>query len=360
MPQQVRSLAAMIARIAEEDDPPEIVITGPARAEAERRGLHTADLSGLSRPAAQVFLNRWRPDLVLWGSANLSHTGLIEAQKQAISSILLDVGRGGRLPSGGWRPGRLRQRLCGFNRIMTVSDLMRMRLIRMGADGERIETLGKFDDAAPPPACDPGELAQMAQAIGPRPLWLAAEVPGAEISAVLSAHRQASRQSHRLLLVLAPESPDDPVVEHALAQSPSRVARRDSGEDPGELHQVLLADVCGELGLWLRLAPVTYMGGSLSGGGSLSPLAAAALGSAVIHGLHGRPELKDDFSALSRIGASLPIANESALPGALQQLLAPDITAKLASAAWSVTSAGAPALNRIIDMVQNVRDGIPI
>lgn len=353
----LRSVCALAERMGHDGAGFEILVTGAGlRDEATRLGLRWCDLPrGRSDTAA--FLDLWAPDLLIWGDGDLSPLVLSEAQRREIPSLLLEAGLRGRLPDAGWRPGRLRQRLAGFTRVLAASGPAAARLTRQGLPPDRVEALGRFDDYPPPPGVDPGEMAQMAEAIGPRPLWLAAQVPQAEIGAVLDAHRHASRRSPRLLLVLAPDAPDDPAIEAALADSHLRVARRGAGEDPEELHQVLLADVSGELGLWLRLAPVTYLGGSLSGGGGLAPMAVAALGSALIHGREGRDQLRDDLAVLSRAGASVPIAGPGALPGAVEQLLPPDQAARLAHEAWVLASAGAQALNRMAELVQDAQDG---
>ena len=63
------------------------------------------------------------------------------------------------------------------------------------------------------------------------------------------------------------------------------VARRAVDEEPDTETAVYLPDSAEEYGLWYRLAPVTYIGGSLAGEGALrNPLEPAALGSAIIYG----------------------------------------------------------------------------
>src|SRR5690606_34411413 len=122
----------------------------------------------------------------------------------------------------------------------------------------------------------------LAQTIGPRPVWLAAEVPVDELPDVIAAHRQASRTAHRLLLILAPARAEDMEdMAKALREAGFRTALRWDGEEPDEEVEVYLAGGPAEIGLWFRLASITYLGGTLTGGATRHPFEAAALGTAI-------------------------------------------------------------------------------
>lgn len=348
----------MSARMEADGELPALIVTGTARPAAEQAGLRVAETPA-TRSDVAAFLAHWAPDVLLWGSNDLPHPLLGEVERHSLPSFFIDAGAQGRMPNAGWRPGRLRNHLRAFTRVLAASDRARARLIRLGAPQDRCETLGRFADAPPPPGHNSAELTDMIDIIGPRPIWLALDVPPKEIAGVLAAHRHAARQSPRLLLVLVPECPDNAQSEAELAAAPFLVARRDAGEDPEEQHHVLLADISGELGLWLRLSPVTYMGGTLSESGRLDPFAAAALGTAIIHGHRPAPDLQDAYDGLARAGATRMIADMQALPQALTTLLAPDRAAEMASVAWDVATAGAPTLNRVADLLAEIRDGVP-
>lgn len=102
--------------------------------------------------------------------------------------------------------------------------------------------------------------------------------------------------------------------------------------------------------MWYRLAPVTYLGGTLSGGATRSPLEAAALGSAVVAG----PEHGVEAGRLARLAearALSPIRDAAGLAGAVGELLAPDRAALLAHNAWMVTSGGSEVTERIAEAI---------
>ncbi len=131
-----------------------------------------------------------------------------------------------------------------------------------------------------------------------------------------------------------------------------RVAQRAEGDEPEDGTQVYLADGPAEMGLWLRLAPVAFLGGTLPNGpGSRDPFEAAALGVALIHGpataSHG-----EHWARLDTAGASRIVLNGQELGRAVEALLSPDRAAAMAHAGWDVATKGAEVANRVIDLIR--------
>ncbi|NNE86632.1 MAG: 3-deoxy-manno-octulosonate cytidylyltransferase, partial [Silicimonas sp.] len=115
--------------------------------------------------------------------------------------------------------------------------------------------------------------------------------------------------------------------------------------------QVLIADVPDEMGLWYRLAPTTFVGGTFDPSGPTSdPFDPAALGSAVLHG----PETSATparFERLAHANASLLVKDAAELGIAIKSLLAPDKAATLAQAGWATTTESAPVIERMVELM---------
>ena len=121
----------------------------------------------------------------------------------------------------------------------------------------------------------------MRAALAGRPVWLAASTHAPEEEAVAEAHRVAVRSLPGLLTILAPRHPQrGEAIAAALTGQGLTVVRRSQGELPGPGTDLWLADTLGEMGLWLRLGPVSFVGGSIAALGGHSPFEPAALGSA--------------------------------------------------------------------------------
>lgn len=174
---------------------------------------------------------------------------------------------------------------------------------------------------------------------------------------VVAAHRKAMRRSHRLLLVIVPENEDDgPVLAETLDADGWVTGLRSRDDEPEPDVEVFIADLPEELGLWYRLSPVALIGGTLAGDGQArNPFEAAALGSAVLFGPH-MGLWRESFERLRDAGAARAVSDAPSLLRAVEFLLAPDKVAEMASAAWEVTTSGAEATDRIVDLVVDALD----
>ena len=168
---------------------------------------------------------------------------------------------------------------------------------------------------------------------------------------MLAAHRAALSIAHRavLLLLPGPGCPPDDALARDLAAAGFSTASRAAGKEPSDNTEIYIADrdAPEEDGLWFRLAPLCFLGGTLLPGGPVQPAApAAALGSAICFGPHGGTE-DAAMARLAAVGAARALAGGAGLPAAVSELLAPDRAAELAAAAWTEMSEGAEAIARL-------------
>lgn len=216
----------------------------------------------------------------------------------------------------------------------------------------KIETLGPLSDTVHVLPCNQAECDTLAELLGGRPVWLAAEVSLNEAEKVEKAHRKAFRSAHRLLLILVPDQPDDGAkIAGILETAGWQVGLRSRGDEPDPDVQVYVADTTEELGLWYRLAPATFAGGTFEPGRiPTDPFHPAALGSAVLHGPH-IDKKPARFLRLEAQGATLPVKNSDELGEAVIALLSPDKAAALAQAGWATTTESAHVVERLAELM---------
>ena len=313
----------------------------------------------VNRSQTNTFLTHWRPELVLWMRDGLEPAVAVEIGDYGVRSILLETTESVLQPEhGGWVPGMARALLQQFTCIFTVDAQVSNALIRAGADPAKVVPLGQMETA---PAALPyfeDERQQTAKQLGARPVWLAADTCLAEADILADAHQHASLRSHRLMLITALRNEEEgPELAARLRERGFLVALRSADENPDDATQVYVADFEGELGLWYRLSPVTYMGGSFVGGPARNPYEAATLGSAIIHG----PDIAHydaEFARLASADACISVATSGDLGPQVERLLAPDIAALTVHSAWEVTSRGAEVTARVAEVLFAQLDAI--
>jgi 3-deoxy-D-manno-octulosonic-acid transferase len=318
------------------------------------------------RPAERIasigsFLDHWRPDLALFAGATLPPALVVETHKRGTALVLADI----RLTGADegrwrWRRGLARSLLTRFARVLAQDPETAARLRLIGGRQVPVEMAGRIEETTAPLPANDTERAALAELIATRPVWLAVACPEAEEAAVLAAQARAMRLAHRMLLLVVPA---DPLRADALADRIRSegwiVARRASEEEPEPEVQVYLVEGEAELGLWYRLAPVTYMGGTLLPGGTgRNPFEPAALGSAILHGPHPGP-YPEAYGLLSEARAARLVTGPEALAEAVGELIAPDRAALLAHNAWAASSGGAEVTDRVAEAVLATLDGRP-
>lgn len=309
----------------------------------------------------QAFFAHWQPDLLVWLTGELRPPLLAQARRQNLPMLLAEAEEDAfNEPRFRLRPSQTRRLLERFDALCASSANAARRLQRLGADPDRIEITGQLQEGGAALPCNDAERDELAAELAGRPIWCAAMVHPEELGIVLEAHRRASRLAHRLLLVLVPDDPEDAAgFTGVLDREGWRYLSWSDGEMPREETQVLLADTRGDMGLWYRLAPVTFMAGSLRRGmKGHDPFEPAALGSAVLYGPFVAYHLPA-YTKLAHAGAARLIRDADSLAQGLGRMLAPDQAATMATAAWDVATAGAEMTDRVVTWVSEKVEALP-
>ena len=310
-------------------------------------------------PAAVAqFLDHWQPDTAIWVWGNLQPNLILDTAARGCPLYLIDADEEGfdrrRMR---WLKDLTRSTLGAFERIFARTEHAKRRLEQLGALPTRFDRTAALMAGGQALSCSELDLTELSAALGGRPTWLATNVLPNEINTVLAAHKQASRLSHRLLLILQPNGEEDArrAYDMATEQGLSTI-RWDDGQHPDDTTQVMISADAAERGLFLRVAPVSFLGTTLiQGQGSCDPLQAAALGSAVLYGPKVR-HFMPSYTRLAAAGAARIVNDADALGAAVSNLIAPDHAAAMAHAGWDVISEGAVLTDRVVDLMQDTLD----
>jgi len=266
------------------------------------------------------FLDHWRPDLTLWAESEFWPNLLVETAARGNPLILVN-GRISPNSFTGWSraPKFIAGLLGGFALCFGQTEGDAERLRALGATGAR--SVGNLKFAADPLPAAAGRLADLRAATAGRPLWLAASTWAGEEDIAWRVHQDQAAAHPGLLTIIVPRHPNRGAeIAARLAGQGARVKRRAAGDMPGAGTDIYIADTMGELGLFFTLAPVVFMGKSLSAEGGQNLLEPARLGCAVLHGPR-MTNFADMGARMAAAGASLPVADGTGLSAAVGRLL---------------------------------------
>ena len=312
-----------------------------------------------TRQTTRGFLQHWKPQLILWVGGPLDPALVFEISKSGAPAVMIEAdGTSIAKTPGRHVPCLLRQCLQTFAEILTIDDVDTPKILRAGANPDTLHAIGVLDDAVAPPPCDDTVRSSLTTRLDARPMWLAADIPMAEIATITAAYRHAARRAHRTLLIVTPRRTEDTkAMEDAFRRDGLSIACRHHGEQPKEATQIYLVDTDEGLGLWFRLSSITYLGGSLSDGVSPDPFVPALVGSAIVAGPH-QDAHQTHFDRLLNAGAIKQVSTADGLGSAIEALLATDLAAQQAHAAWDVTSQGADATNELMSVIYTYLDQV--
>lgn len=266
------------------------------------------------------FLAHWRPRLALFAESEIWPNTILELDRRGVPLVLVN-GRVSMRSFEGWRraPEAARALFGRFALALAQSEADRERLSALGAREALLAGNLKFD-IAPLPA-DPATVEGLAGLLTGRPLWMAASTHPGEDESIVWAHLALRERLPGLLTFLAPRHParGDAIAAYA-ASAGLALTRRSRGGPPeaaGDLH---LIDTVGDLGLFYRVAPLVFMGGSLVPHGGQNPIEPARLGAAILHGPHVA-NFAEVYEALDRAGGSVAVSDEDGLAGIAGELL---------------------------------------
>ncbi|MFT0876945.1 3-deoxy-D-manno-octulosonic acid transferase [Rhodopseudomonas sp. G2_2311] len=266
------------------------------------------------------FLDHWRPSLALFIESDLWPNLILAASARRVPMVLIN--------------GRMSQR--SFPRWQRASATIGALLGRFDiclaqsrVDAERFSALGSPSvittgnlkmDVAPPPA-DPGRLERLLAVTRGRPVIVAASTHPGEEELLVEAHRRLSASFPTLLTVIVPRHPHRGEQVAGLVEAAGLpVALRSREQQPMAATAIYVADTMGELGLFYRLAPIVFMGGSLIEHGGQNPIEAVKLGAAIVHGPHVS-NFTEVYRALDDEGGAFAVPDVDALVLRISSLL---------------------------------------
>jgi 3-deoxy-D-manno-octulosonic-acid transferase len=283
---------------------------------AERRPPRTRhQFAPLDTPGAVTrFLHYWRPDLAVFVQSELWPRQILAARAAGVPLVLINASLSDRSLARWQRcRGLARTIFESFSCILAKDSRTLEGLIKLGTSPARIVANGDLKAAADPLPVDEETRAEFVAAIGGRPLWVAASTHQGEEQAVAEAHRAGLAVHRGLLLIIVPRHPSrGPAIAGALRAEGWNIARRAAGESLTQETQIYLADTFGETGLWYRLSPLVFLGGSLVPAGGHNPFEPASLGAAVVHGPHVA-NFADVFRDMDARGAARGVADAAEL-----------------------------------------------
>ncbi|MFT4183059.1 MAG: lipid IV(A) 3-deoxy-D-manno-octulosonic acid transferase [Rhizobium sp.] len=274
------------------------------------------------KPGISRFLDYWQPDCAIFAESEIWPVTIMELGRRRIPQILVNARMSDRSFARWSRHPSLAEALFeNLALVVAQSDL----------DAERFRDLRalqvikagnlKVDTDAPP--YDAPTLARYLKQIGNRKTWAAVSTFEGEEEAAAVVH-QTLKEHDAQLSIIVPRHPERcDAIEAMLVEKGLKVARRTRNDVLSPDVDVFLGDTIGEMGLYLRMTEIAFMGKSLTNEGGQNPLESAMLGCAILTGGHVQ-NFRDAYQLLARRGSARMVRDTEMLARGVHYLLIND------------------------------------
>lgn len=272
------------------------------------------------QPAVERFLDHWKPDLAIFTESEIWPATIEQLKVRRIPQVLVNA----RMSDNSFRrwtsANKIAEKLFeNFSHVIAQSDLDADRYRALGA--RPVVVSGNLKVDTKDIAFDRNVHKVLKNAINGRPVWLAGSTHRGEEAIVINVHKKLIGQFPDLLTILVPRHPErGDEIEELIRSSHLTCARRSRNEPILTTTSVYLGDTIGEMGLFLRLAPVTFVGRSLAAKGGQNPLEPASTGTAILSGKHVN-NFRDSYRSLLKNQAVRLVEDENMLAANLVYLL---------------------------------------
>lgn len=236
------------------------------------------------KKAVQRFLDYWQPNLVLTCESEIWPARNIELSQRKIPQIWINA----HLSDKSFTAWKKRPALAHFlfSKIdiaicQTETDALNFRDL-----GVRSVSISGNLKADAPPLVDANVLKKFKKSIGNRPIWAAVSTHEGEENIAANVHMALKSRIPKLMTIIVPRHPErTPAILDKLKQKKNlNIVCKSTGILPDESTDILIGDTIGEMGLFLRLAHVAFVGKSLTEKGGHNPLEPALLKTAILSG----------------------------------------------------------------------------
>jgi 3-deoxy-D-manno-octulosonic-acid transferase len=298
------------------------------------------------------FLGHWQPNLALFIESDIWPNLILQAAQRRLPMVLIN-GRMSQRSFPRWQKfsATIGALLGRFDICLAQSDTDAARFGALGSNNVRVTGNLKLDVSAPP--VNQAKLDVLTGLTSGRPVIVASSTHPGEEEILLETHRTLAGFFPGLLTVIVPRHAHrGEAIARMIVAAGAEVALRSREEMPTAATDVYVADTMGELGLFYRLSPVVFMGGSLVPHGGQNPIEAVKLGASIVHGPHVF-NFTDVFAALDAAGGAKQAATSEQLVKQLGQMLG-DTAARKASidAAEQVVARLGGALDRTLSALE--------
>lgn len=274
------------------------------------------------------FLGYWRPDISIVCESEIWPVRIYELAKYRVPQIMLNAHLSDKSYKT-WKKhlGLAHDIFSKFDAVVCQGDndagyFRDLGVLRVFVSGNL-----KADVILPG---KPADIKRYQKAIGDRPVWAAISTHEGEEIMAADVHKKLMKKHPGLLTIIVPRHVERaPKIARYFDDVGLTFSSKAYGQIPDDNTDIILGDTVGDMGLYLRLTQIAFVGKSLAGEGGHNPLEPALTGAAILSGPNIQ-NFKATYQALMKNDAVQVVDDATMLAGFVHHLLErPDARARM-------------------------------
>ncbi|QDY99139.1 3-deoxy-D-manno-octulosonic acid transferase [Nitratireductor mangrovi] len=272
------------------------------------------------KPTVNRFLSHWSPDLAIIAESEIWPMTILELGARRVPQVLVN----GRLSDRSFAAWKKRSYLAealmeNLAHVVAQSEEDGARFAALGA--RPVTVSGNLKVDTDPPQADPEKLAALAKDVAGRPTWAAISTHDGEEEIAADVHLLLKARHAGILTIIVPRHPDRAdTLEAMFSAKGLTTARQSRGDRVSPATDILFGDTIGDMGLYLRLTEIAFVGRSLEAEGGQNPIEPAMLDTAVLSGRNVQ-NFREAYHQLIERGGARLVNDREMLAGAVNFLL---------------------------------------
>lgn len=215
--------------------------------------------------AISRFIRHWHPDAAVFAEGDIWPNMLTRLDQKRIPRLLVNARMTEKSFSGWMRFKGLANKLFGGFLAIHAANQKTGDWLKVFSRN-RAKYTGNIKHSAPPLSVDPVELERLRAVIGNRPVLAAISTHPGEEDLVLAAFDELKASCPTPpLLIIAPRHPERAGELLSSALETRAVYQRSKDPSPLPEQDIWLCDTLGEIGLWMTLSKIVFLGGGQPG-----------------------------------------------------------------------------------------------
>jgi len=277
------------------------------------------------------FLKFWRPDLSLVCESEIWPMRIHCLAEMQVPQLVLNA-RLSEKTYLGWQkiPNLARAIFSRFNHVICQTQEDALRYRSLGSNTVCVAGNLKADVILPARAED---VCRYEQAIGLRPRWAAISTHYGEELMAAQVHKLLRKRYPDLLTIIVPRHIErTSAIAEGLRDYDFNFVRKSQQELPTNETDILLGDTVGDMGFYLKLTQIAFIGKSLTAEGGHNPIEPALTGAAILSGPNIQ-NFKESYKKLREHEAVHLVDDAVMLAGYVHHLLEkPDVRQQMIDA----------------------------